>query len=320
MKTLLIGTYTRKTSEGFYRIQLNTQTDTLENLSLVAKTENPTYLEFEPKTQTLYAVYQDKDKGGVALWDYKNKQASLRQSITQQGVQPCFVHYDNRSDVIYDANYHKGCVNVYQDGTLKKTFEYPEGAHAHFVMTHPHTKALYTVDLGNDAIHKYVDLEEVSYFETPKGSGPRHLVFHPTAEYVYVFTELSSELIVLKDGDTFEAIQTISTIPEGAIKSGAAIRITHDGRFIYVSNRGHDSISVFKVNDDYTVSLVQNISSYGEHPRDFNLSPDENYLVAANRDTNNLVLYRINKTTGELTLISKDTEVQEPVSLIFIED
>lgn len=320
METLLIGTYTRKTSKGIYRIELNTETESLENLSLVAETENPTYLEYDHDTNTLLAVYQDGEEGGVALWDYKNKTASLKESISEKGVQPCFVHFDKNRNEIVDANYHRGVVHVYKDGKVVENFTYPEGAHAHFSLTHPKTGALYTVDLGNDTVHKYIDLKEVATYEATKGAGPRHLVFHPTADYIYLFTELSNELIVLKDGETLEEVQVVSTLPEPAESAGAAIRISNDGRFVYVSNRTHDSISVFKVNDDYTVEMIQNISAYGEHPRDFNISPDENYLVVANRDTNNLVLYKRDHTTGELSLISKDTAVQEPVSLIFIKE
>lgn len=320
METILIGTYTRKTSEGIYRIELNKESEKLENLSLVAKTENPTYLEYNDKTNELLAVYQDGEEGGIALWNYQDKLASLKETITQTGVQPCFVHYNAKNNEFYDANYHRGEVHVYQDGALKETFKYDEGAHAHYVHTDHKTNALFTVDLGNDEIHKYVDLKEVSSFKTDENAGPRHIAFHPSASYLYIMTEYSNEVIVLKDGEDLELIQTISTLPEAVKSDGAAIRMTADGKFVYVSNRGHDSITVFKVNDDYTLSFVQNISSYGEHPRDFNLSKDEAYVVVANRDTNNLVLYRRDVNTGELTMLSSDTAVQEPVSLIFINE
>lgn len=320
METILIGTYTRKTSEGIYRIELNKDKETLENLTLIAKTENPTYLEYNKKNNELLAVYQDGEEGGIALWDYQDKKATLKETITQTGVQPCFVHYDEKTDEIYDANYHRGEVHVYQNGELKKTFQYEKGGHAHYVHTDPKTGLLYTVDLGNDKVYKYSSLEEVSVYEAKENSGPRHIAFHPNAPYLYIMTEYSNEVIVLKDEGTLEEVQTISTLPEDGDSDGAAIRISSDGKYVYVSNRGHDSITVFTVNDDHTLTFTQNISTYGEHPRDFNLSQDENYLVVANRDSNNLVLYKRNATTGELTLISKDTEVQEPVSLIFIND
>ena len=308
METLLIGTYTRKTSEGIYRIELNKSTNSLENLSLVAKTENPTYLEYNHDTKELYSVYQN---------DYDKENTHLKTTITQTGVQPCFVHYDHTRNELYDSNYHTGEVHVYQNNELVETFIYPEGAHAHYVHTDPKTGALFTVDLGNDRIHKYTHLNRVATYIAKEGSGPRHLTFHPSAPIVYAMTEYSNEVIVLKDDQGLIELQSISTLPEDTESDGAAIRISSDGKYVYVSNRGHDSISVFKVNDDYTLSMIQNISTHGEHPRDFNLSKDEDYLIVANRDTNNLVLYTRDKTSGELTKVS-ETEVQEPVSVISI--
>lgn len=321
MQTLLIGTYTRNTSEGIYRIELNTDTNKLENLSLVAKAQNPTYLEYNKDTQELYSVYQDGDMGGLAVYDYKNQIANLKNVMEKEGVQPCYVHYNSVRNELYDANYHRGEVNIYEDTKLKDTFVYEKGGHAHFAHTHPTTNALYTVDLGNDLIHKYVDGKEVSTFSTPKGSGPRHLVFHPNTNIIYVFTELSNEVFVLKDSDIFEQVQVISTLPEGATPGGgAAIRISQDAKSLYVTNRGHDSITLFNINEDTTLSFAQNLSSYGGHPRDFNLSLDDKYIVLANRDDNNLVLYTRDTDTGRLTYVSSDTQVPEPVCVLFINE
>src|SRR5699024_4371099 len=158
-----------------------------------------------------------------------------------------------------------------------------KGGHAHYVHTDSKTGLLYTVDLGNDKVHKYSNLGEVSVYEAKENSGPRHIAFHPNAPYLYIMTEYSNEVIVLKDEGTLEQVQTMSALQEYGDSDAAAIRISSDGKYVYVSNRGHDSITVFTVNDDHTLTFTQNISSYGEHPRDFNLSQDENYLVVANR-------------------------------------
>ena len=320
MNTLLIGTYTRNTSEGIYRIELNTETETFNDLSLVVKTQNPTYLEYHKESHTLYSVYDNNGQGGIAVWNYKDGKATLIESITQEGTPPAYVHYDSRRKEFMDANYHGGFVNIYKDHKIEKTLKYEPSGKAHFALTHPKTGDLYTVALGLDEIFKYHNLELVSSFKTHEGAGPRHIVFHPTQPIIYLFTELSSEVIVLKDGNTFGQIQVIATVPEDAPKSGAAIRITSDGRFLYVSNRGHDSITVFEIEDDYTLTQIQTISTYGEHPRDFNINPEETHLVVANRDTNNLTLFRRNPDTGLLTYISSDTQVPEAVSIIFIDE
>lgn len=112
METLLIGTYTRKTSEGIYRIELNQSNNSLENLSLIAKTENPTYLDYNNDTNELYAVYQKGEEGGIAIYNYDTDNTQLQTTITQTGVQPCFVHYDKTRNEIYDSNYHTGEVHV----------------------------------------------------------------------------------------------------------------------------------------------------------------------------------------------------------------
>lgn len=321
MEKILLGTYTRKTSEGIYQITLNKDKEVLENLELIAKAENPTYLEYDKDTHILYSVYQEGQQGGIGIYNLKNQQAKLEHFITQEGASPCYVHYDSKRDEITDANYHKGTINVYKNKKIIETFQYPKGAHAHFVHTHPKTGALYTVDLGNDTVHKYIDLKRVSTFTTDPGMGPRHLVFHPTAPYLYVFTELSNDLIVLKDGETLQHIQTLNALKDDEGKgAGAAIRISKDGKFIYVSNRGHDSITVYAVHEDFTVTLIQNISTHGEHPRDFNLSLDEDYVVVANRDTNNLVLFRRDTETGYLTYLNADTHAPEVVNVVFIEE
>lgn len=317
METILIGTYTRKTSEGIYRVELNTHSNTLENRTLVAKTQNPTYLEYLDNTNQILAVYQEGDEAGIALWDYKDNIATLNHTITQTGSSPCFVHFDANRNEYYDANYHKGEVHVYQDDKLKETFVYPNEARAHYVHTDAKTGALFTVDLGNDTIHKYIDLKEASHYKAKKASGPRHIAFHPHAPYLYIMSEYSNEVVVLKDGETLEEIQVIDSIEKGVKSDGAAIRISPCGKYLYTSTRGHDSITVFKIENDYRLSIIQNISTFGEHPRDFNLTKDGRYCVVANRDTNNLVLYARDLDSGLLEKLS-EIEVPEPVNLIFI--
>lgn len=318
MERILIGTYTRKTSEGIYTVLLNTKEGKLETPELLIKAQSPTYLEYNKNNHKLYSVYQNDDLGGIAIYDYQGNEIKLDNTIAELGSSPCFVHYDHKHNRLLDANYHLGKVNVYQDNKLEEVIQYEEGAHAHYVHTHPKTGHLYTIDLGNDKVYKYDGLDELAVYHAKENSGPRHLAFHPHANYIYIFTEYSNELIVLKDEDTFEEVQVIYALPEEMKSDGAAVRISQDGKYVYVSSRGHDSITVFEVNDDYTVTIVQNISTEGNHPRDFNLSLSEDYLVVANRDSDNLVLYRRNANTGLLELISKDTHVPEGVNVVFI--
>lgn len=320
MKQILIGTYTRNESQGIYALDLDENSQQLVNLRLIAPAQNPTYLDFDAETKTLYSVMQEGDAGGVGVWDFHD-QAILKEKYLSETTPPCYVKYDRKEQCIYDANYHLGSVHVYKNNEVQKVIQYDLGAKAHFADLDPKTDDLFVCDLGWDAIYKYRLLNEIAVYETPQGFGPRHLAFHPTQPIIYAFGELSSEVIVLKD-EEFELIhmQTINTLPddEDQIKSGAAIRISNDGHFLYVSNRGHDSITVFRIDANYTLTWLDNVSTYGQHPRDFMLSFDNHYLVVANKDTNNLTLFANDIATGKLTVLQKDIAVPEPVSILFI--
>lgn len=315
---ILLGTYTRNTSEGIYSIKLNN--DKLEDLKLVAKATNPTYLDYDKGTHKLYSVYQEEDQGGLAVWNFDGQEAQLAKTYLDSGVQPCYVRYDKENNVVYDANYHLGRIRVYDEEGMEKEFQYDEGAKAHFVNMDPKTSDLFVCDLGLDTVHKYRLLNEIATYKTSEGMGPRHLVFHPEKPLIYILGELNNTIEVVEDQE-FELVklQTVDMLNGlDVTSSGGAIRISEDGKFVYASNRGHDSIIVFKVLDNGTLEFVQIESVYGEHPRDFAISPDGNYIVVANRDTNNLTLFKRDQVTGRVTLVQKDIAAPEVVSVLFI--
>lgn len=319
MTKILLGTYTKSESKGIYEIDL--EHDRLDRLTHIASVENPTYLDYDPTTQTLFSVYQKDDLAGIATWKYQSTDTEVIERFIESGPAPCYVAYDKNEDQIYDANYHKGRVNVYKNHQVFKKIEYKDGSHAHFVNKKPNTEFVYVCDLGLDTVRKYELMNEIATYKAPAGSGPRHLAFHPHLPLLYLFSEHTCHVTVLED-DGFDFIEhaVFDALPEiDAIRSAAAIRISKDGNYLYVSNRGHDSITVFKISQDgLKLELIQNISSFGEHPRDFALSPDQKYLVCANRDTNNLSLYARDETTGKLTLLQSDVYAPECVSVLFI--
>ncbi|AMC94290.1 hypothetical protein AOC36_09995 [Erysipelothrix larvae] len=321
MHKVFIGTYTKKDSKGIYTADFDSNTGTLGNLSLLVETNNPTYLDTHKPTNRLFSVADVNGQGGIHVFDLNTTPPTQVATYAQDGNPPCYVHYDEATDTTFDANYHMGLVHAYEKGLLDKTLHYGEGSHAHYVRTHPHTKDLYVCDLGLDMVHKYRLLNEISTYITPKGFGPRHIAFHPTQPVIYVFGELSSEIIVLKDDEfEFTHIQTLSTLPASQqdVKSGAAIRISDDGRFVYASNRGHDSISVFEVNDDASLTMIQNITAGGKHPRDFDITPDQGYLLVANKDTDNISVLKRDKESGLLEVVSTDFNAPEAVCVHFI--
>lgn len=318
---ILLGTYTRRISEGIYSIDLNEKEGKLENLKLVAKASNPTYL--DQHGNTFYSVYEDEEGGGVGVWSMlEDGMLKLENAITKEGNPPCYVYYDKQTARLFDANYHLGEVNVYKDRKIDETLSYGDKAHAHFIRKNPRTGLTYVCDLGNDKVYQYKDsIEESFTLNMDHGSGPRHIEFHPDKDIFYVFAELNSTVTVVKEAEGhLERIQVLSTLPKQNIESsGAAIRLSHDAKHLYTSNRGHDSITMFEVLEDGTLQYKQNISSEGEHPRDFAISPDDQYVVVANRDTDNLTLFKRSLKTGRLKLVEKDVFAPEAVAVLFVD-
>ncbi|MHC5269645.1 lactonase family protein [Enterococcus sp. LJL98] len=334
---MLLGTYTRRESEGIYSLELDTQAKTLSGLTLVQKEESPTYLA-ESQKQAIYTVTSIDGRGGAAAYD---KDWRFLNAVTEEGAPLCHLAVDEARQLVYGANYHKGQVTVYKiqaDGSLAAAdtvFHQEEtGPHANQDRPHVHYTGLtpdgrlVVCDLGTDGVYTYDVSDEgkltrVALFEALPGTGPRHLVFHPNGKYAYVFGELANTITVLAynaEIGAFHSLQTISTIPADftEFSGGAAIRISTDGRFLYASNRGHNSLAVFEVFEEGThIDLIQLISTEGDHPRDFDLDPTEQFVVCANQNTDNLTLYERDFDKGTLTMLQKDRYAPECVCILF---
>ena len=331
----LIGTYTKKDSKGAYMVTLDTDKGELTDVKLAIPSQKPAYLQVGPM-QRVYAVKQVDDQAGVASYSLANGQSETISTVLEEGPAPAYVGLDEKRHLLYSANYHTAKVEVFkiaEDGklTLLDTVTHQgetgpepeqEAPHVHYADL-TLDQRLIVCDLGMDLIVVYDvaddgKLTAVSRFKFEPGFGTRHLIFHPNGKYVYVLGELSSKLAVLKynaNDASFEHLQTIKTIPADwtAHNGAAAIRMSKDGKFIYTSNRGENTIAVFEVQPDFTVKHIQSISTEGDFPRDFNLSSDESYLVASNQNTDNLTLYKRDANSGKLTLLQKDVACPEPV-------
>lgn len=334
---LLLGTYTRRVSEGIYSVDLNTETQKLENLSLIAKVGSPTYLDTNKDKSIIYAVINEDDKGGlVSLVKQDDGTYERKATVVAEGAAPCYVAYDENRQFVYTSNYHDGEVSVYKtdsEGTLElvdtvahsgsSAHENQDAPHAHYSNLTPDEKFMVACDLGTDKVYTYEvsdegKLSEVAQLEVAPGTGPRHLVFHPSLDIAYLFGELSSDVLVLDyntETGEFSVIQTISTIPDDhtSFNGGAAIRITNDGKFVYASNRGHDSLVTYSTDADGKLTLVGYTPTEGETPRDFNLDSSEQFVVVGHQDTDNLTLFERNSGDGTLTLLQKDVEAPEVV-------
>lgn len=334
---ILLGTYTRRISQGIYQIELDTAAETLANLELVTEENSPTYLA-KSTENFLYSVTTRNDQGGMSSYDPQN---SFLNAVTEDGAPPCYVAVDEARQLVYGANYHKGELNTYKiqpDGSLTAAATLahtePTGPHKNQDKAHTHytdltpDQRLAVCDLGTDRVYTYDvtnegEVEETAVYVAEPGTGPRHLVFHPNKSIAYLFGELDSTVTVLAydeaDG-SFTQKQKVSTLPKDydGENGGAAIRISNDGRYLYTSNRGHNSLAVFAIDEDgLSVEMIQSISTEGDFPRDFALSPDNDYVVAANQNSDNLTLYRRDSQTGLLTMIQKDVFAPEAVCVYF---
>ncbi|WP_161878760.1 lactonase family protein [Alkalibacterium sp. MB6] len=340
-QTILLGTYTKKDSKGIYSIQLDTQKKSLDLLKEEAHIGNPTYLDGTDDLSLLFSVAKTEDKGGIASFRKGELGNYLAMdTFMEEGAPPCYVAYDSDRELVYTANYHTGEVAVFStnsEGELtlvdkvkhsgSSVHDNQKGPHAHYFDLTPDKDFLVACDLGTDEVITYSltmdhKLQPVASVKMPAGTGPRHIVFHPQKPYAYVMGELSSEVVVLsydKDEGRFDSIQTITSIPEDhtGFNGAAAIRMSSDGKFLYASNRGHDSLVVYAIKENGTLELVEYVPTEGKTPRDFNLDPSEQFIVVAHQDTDNLTLFERNKADGTLTMLQKDVYAPEVICVTF---
>ncbi|QFP79984.1 lactonase family protein [Latilactobacillus graminis] len=336
---VLIGGYTRRVGKGIYRGIFDATTATVSDIQPYIKLDNASYLAIS-KRNILYTVIKDGEQGGIAAYDLTQDSPTFLNAVLAVGAPPAYVAIDEERQLVYAANYHKGEILVYRiqaDGRLalaSTTVHEGHGprpeqasAHVHYTDLTP-DKRLVVCDLGTDELTTYsVDdtgqLTQVATYKSTPGFGTRHLVFHPNHKTAYLLGELSSEVTVLEyhatDG-SFTALNTYSMLPNDWHKAngGAAIRVSKDGNFLYASNRGYNSIVVYAISEDRRrLREIQQMSTDGEFPRDFNLSADDSFLLAVNQNSDNGTLYRRDAVTGLLSACQKGLSTPEGVCVLF---
>ena len=337
-----IGTYTDGDSKGIYKTNIDDK-GFLSKIKLVAATKNPTFLTKSKDNKTLFAVAHSTeiDKGFVKSFKIKKDNLELISTSNSGGTGPCFVTINNDNYVL-TANYKGGNIGLLQadasgklsellhvqQHTGKGSTKRQKAPHAHSAWFHPTKKEIIAVDLGtNELWFSTIDSKEnklvlanPSKLKMAKGAGPRHLTFHPNHKWIYVLNELNNTVSLVKEkNDFYEIDASISMIPEDftAFSKAADIHISKDGKFVYASNRGHNSIVIYKVNpENGKLSLVGYESVKGESPRNFSLTPDDKFLLVANQDTNNIISFKRNSETGKLTFVS-EISAPKPVCILF---
>lgn len=347
---LYIGTYSENGSEGIYCYTFDEKNGEFHPRYVTPNQENPSFLAISPNQHFLYAVSEVKESPGIdsgSVTAYQIKASGELEKINQQatkGYHPCHVTVSPDGDFVVAANYTSGSLSFYRvedNGTLSESFQQiqqagsgpdsvrQEGPHAHSSLFNFAGDLLISADLGNDRIEFYQFNDSVGQFVPASqdhvamkpGSGPRHFDFSPDGKFIYVMNELNAAVTVLqKDRDQYKTIETVSALPADytGARSGADIHVSADGRFVYSSNRGHNSIAVFKRADDGTIQLIQNEPVQGDWPRNFALSPSGNFLLVANQKSNNITLFDVDPETGKISDTGKSLEVPVPVCLKFL--
>ena len=349
---LYVGTYTSGKSEGIYVYHFDSATGALSRINSI-KSVNPSFLTIDRSKRFLYAVnevgeYAGKPGGGVSAFAIERTTGNLRVLNEQatQGADPCYLSVDSRKRVLLVANYTGGSVSVLPiraDGTLGMVIdvkqhegsgikEQQKGPHAHCIILDRFERHALAADLGIDKVMIYRfdrSLGKLTpaippFAELKPGAGPRHLSLHPNGKYLYVINELDSTLATFKYNElngTLTLSDTISTLPSdfSGVSYCADVHVSPSGRFLYGSNRGHNSIVVFEIDQRTgTLKLVEHVSTEGNWPRNFTLDPSGGFLLVANQRTDNVVTFSIDPGSGRLTPTGHVEEIPAPVCLKFL--
>ncbi len=336
---ILVGTYTAGESEGIYLCSFDENREVLSLDGLVANVTDPSFLTVTERGDHVYAVSETWG-GSVLSFTWDGTQLVQNGSKPAKGDHPCYIDINSDQSLIAVANYSSGNFSVIksmEDGSLQGdpvSWQHTgkgtdttrqKGPHAHCAKW-VGNKALLIVDLGIDYIIPYTvddDLKITKVNEGIKmkeGCGPRHIVLHPFRNIVYATCELSNEVAVMEfDPQSLEltAIQYISTLPRGfsGSNTNADLHITPGGKYLYASNRGHDSLAAFRITGTGQLESVGHFPVRGEKPRNFTILPGGKHLLVANQDSDNIVAFRINSTDGSLEFTGSEIEVPSPVCL-----
>jgi 6-phosphogluconolactonase len=313
----------------------------------VAETSNPSFLAVHPNRRFLYAV-NENGKGTVSAFsiDPKTAKLTLLNSVSSRGDGPCHLAVDQTGKYLFVANYGSGSVAVLpigNDGKLGESTAFVQhtgssvnkqrqaGPHAHCVTQSPDGRFLLVEDLGLDEVLVYkfdaakgtLTPNDPPFAKLAPGTGPRHLAFSPSGRFAYVLGEMFSDVTAFHYDPAkgaLDSFQTISMVPADfhGNNSGAEIVVHPNGRHLYASNRGHNSIAVFDVDSTGRLKAVDHVSSQGKTPRSFAFDPTGGWMIAANQDSDNLAVYRIDKATGVPKPTGDSIEVGAPVCVLFV--
>jgi 6-phosphogluconolactonase len=347
---LLIGTYTSSgKSEGIYVYNFNVTTGISAYKSKAAGISNPSYLAISKDGKKVYSVSEaGRGKGSISAFNFNAASGELKwiNSVTSGGDGPCYVEVDDRNNYVFSANYGGGslaAIRVNEDGSLNGDVQsiQHEGSsvnkenqskpHVHSAVLSPDNKFLLVADLGTDKVHTYRFIPggkdalapaDPAFVNTKAGAGPRHLTFHPNGKFVYVVNELDGSVDAFSYNDgKLTSMQTITMLQEGfnGRIEAADIHCSADGKFLYASNREESNeLVIYNIGKDGNLKLAGRQSVLGIAPRNFVIAPGGKFLLVANQNSDEIVVFRRNAKTGLLTDTGSRIAVGRPVCLKFV--
>jgi 6-phosphogluconolactonase len=351
-----VGTYTEdgSTSKGIYVYRYDSDGAKLTPIELAAQTTNPSFLAIHPNHHFLYAVnetgnYGGKKSGAVTAFSIDQATGKLTKlnQVASGGADPCYITVDKTGKYVLVANYTGGSIAVFpvlSNGGLGEASAFiqhtghgtnpkrQEGPHAHSIDLSPDNRFAIVDDLGLDEtlVYKFdsakgsLTLNNPPFAKAVPGAGPRHFALHPNGKFGYVLDEMGSTVSVFgydAASGVLQALQTISSLPKNFTgqNDAAEIEVHPSGKFLYASNRGHDSIAVFAIDPDKgTLKLIEYVPTKGASPRNFAIDPTGKLIFAENEKSDNIVLFHIDPPTGRLTPTGKVLDISQPVCIKFV--
>jgi 6-phosphogluconolactonase len=339
---VFVGTYSPAAEPGIHWLRFDAGAGRLRRIASAAGTDNPSFLAVDEGRRLLFAV-SETDEGAVVSYRYDPDAGTIAELSRQPtcGAAPCYVSFDAAGSQLLLVNYSSGSVALYPvdaDGTIGEIADRiqhsgssvrhgrQEGPHPHSIVQMPGGPHWLVPDLGTDTLYVYRHDREKKKLvlqaqaRTEPGSGPRHAAFHPAEPYVYVIEELSSTIASYRyDGTegTLTPVSIVRTLPDGSTGGNTCADIHFDatGAFLYGSNRGHDSIAVFRVLEGGELKPLGHVPTGGRTPRNFALVPGAPFLLAANQDSDSIVVFRLSAETGMPEPNGQALTVRKPVCL-----
>lgn len=348
IQKLYVGTFTSEGAEGIYLCNFNSETGYISLATTFKGIDNPSFLKISSDRKYLYAVSRTSEaieKTGGFVVAYKIGKDGTMQFLNKQvsnGAQPCHIDVSADGKFVAIATYGGGTTSVYpinDNGSLQPASSTINNnnllnnndkivSHAHSIKFSPFDGKVYSADLGTDQLNIYNIKDGIlvsgnqKFVKFKKGTGPRHFVFHSGGNIIYVISELNSTVSVLKkESGIWREIQNISTLPVGFKGKSycADIHISTDGKFLYGSNRGHNSITVFNINPATNkLNFRGTVPVEGDWPRNFTLTPNGKFMLIANQRSGNITVFKMNSKTGMPEFTGKEIKLPAPVCLEFL--